>query len=664
MGVKMKRKVLFVFLLAVFGVLFFNYKVEAKSFEEFYNDYASMNFSQKVNALHNSQEIGNKFYYNTLDDNGKEVYAGFVPMMIGGAPFKAVFEGLSGDKAQAMADSSGKAWRAFNYDHPEYFWFNNAVHISVSGTTISATLTVTPGIESGYMSGETFNQGLLNEDLVHILARRAYLKQEADQLQNEYQKVRYLYTWLIQNNQYDIDFSSEFAHNLSGALIKSDFGKDGSLYEPVCEAYAEAFQMLANYCNIPVVTTIGQAYGSGSWENHAWSHVFMIDKWYFTDVTFGDPTGSHLDPSHVDYNYFLAAPSNKHVINDEAYLPSPLSNTAFDPNLLKDFHLETQENYVYNGNPIKGYEELYILANPDAALTISYFDSNNILLGEMPSAIGSYTVRARGALGSGFETLSINFNFNILAPEHNTVIYYDKDGNVLASILYNLGDEIPNYEAPHVNGYKFISWNYITEEYNVYAHPMYQKLVITFEDSEENSIDYDFTDVAALYASDLLNDIEKDPGCLIMGWEINGELLTEDSQITDDATLKPLVKKINYTIDGMTKKAENVFIGSVFKSEDIIGKIVVEEGIQVASFRLSEMQDGKQILTITFVATKTLDEEIVVAEIQILEVQTFNETLDWIKANYIWVLVGLGVLIALSIVVNVVERKRKKGKTK
>jgi hypothetical protein len=52
------------------------------------------------------------------------------------------------------------------------------------------------------------------------------------------------------------------------------------------------------------------------------------------------------------------------VINDEAYLPSPLSNTAFDPNLLNDFHLETQENYVYSGNPIKGYEELYILANP------------------------------------------------------------------------------------------------------------------------------------------------------------------------------------------------------------------------------------------------------------------------------------------------------------
>jgi len=664
MGVKMKRKVLFVFLLAVFGVLFFNYKVEAKSFEEFYNDYASMNFNQKVNVLHNSQETGNKFYYNTLDDNGKEVYAGFVPMMMGGYPFEAVFEGLSGDKAQAMADSSGKAWRAFNFDHPEYFWFNNAVNISVSGTVISATLTVTPGIEDGYMSGATFNQALLNEDLTHILARRAYLKQEADQLQNEYQKLRYLYTWLIQNNEYDTDFSSAFAHNPSGALIKSDFGKDGSLYEPVCEAYAEAFQMLANYCNIPVITTIGQAYGSGGWENHAWSHAFMIDKWYFTDVTFGDPTGSHLDPDYVDYDYFLAAPSNKHVINDEAYLPSPLSDTAFDPNLLNDFHLETQENYVYNGHPIKGYEELYILANPDAALTISYFDSNNILLGEIPSAIGSYTVRARGALGSGFEALSINFNFSILAPEHNTVIYYDKDGNVLASIPYNFGDAIPNYEAPHVSGYKFVSWNYITEEYNVYAHPIYQKLVITFEDSEGNSIDYDFTDVAALYESDLLNGVEKDPGYLIMGWEINGELLTEDSQITDDVTLKPLVKKINYSIDGMTKKGENVFVGSVFKSEDIIGKIVVEEGVQVTSFHLSEMQDEKQMLTITFVAIKTLDEEIIVAEIQILEVQTFNDALDWVKANYIWILVGLGVLIALSVVVNVAERKRKKGKTK
>lgn len=223
---------------------------------------------------------------------------------------------------------------------------------------------------------------------------------------------------------------------------------------------------------------------------------------------------------------------------------------------------------------------------------------------------------------------------------------------------------IPNYEAPHVSGYKFVSWNYITEEYNVYAHPIYQKLVITFEDSEGNSIDYDFTDVAALYESDLLNGVEKDPGYLIMGWEINGELLTEDSQITDDVTLKPLVKKINYSIDGMTKKGENVFVGSVFKSEDIMGKIVVEEGVKVTSFHLSEMQDGKQMLTIKFVATKTLDEETIVAEIQVLEVQTFNETLDWVKANYIWVLVGLGVLIVLSIVVNVVERKRKKGKTK
>ena len=205
----------------------------------------------------------------------------------------------------------------------------------------------------------------------------------------------------------------------------------------------------------------------------------------------------------------------------------------------------------------------------------------------------------------------------------------------------------------------------IIDRYNVYAHPMYQKIVITFEDLEGNSIDYDFTDVSALYESDLLNDIEKDPGYLIMGWEINGELLTEDSQITDDATLKPLIKKINYTIDGMTKKAENVFVGSVFKSEDIKGKIVVEEGVQVTTpFHLSEMQDGKQMLTITFVATKTLDKETIVAEIQILEVQTFNETLDWVKNNYIWVLVGLGVLIALSIVVNVVERKRKKGKTK
>lgn len=658
----MKRKLLFIFLFVVLGLLSFNYQVEAKSFEEFYNDYVGMNLNQKINALHNDHEIGNKHYYNTLNETGKEIYEGFVPMMTKGFPYEAVFEGLSSERAYAMADVAGDAWRAFNFDHPEYFWFNNAVNISVSGTVINATLKVTPGIEEGYMSGESFNQALLNEDLTHVLARRGYLKQEADLLQNDYQKLRYLYTWLIQNNEYDIDFSSAFAHNAGGALIKSDFGKDGSLYEPVCEAYAEAFQMLANYCNIPVITTIGQAHGSSGWENHAWSHAFMIDKWYFTDVTFGDPTGSHLSPDYVDYDYFLATPSSEHVIQDEAYLPSPVSNVAFNPDLLNDFRLVTQENYVYNGNPIKGYEELYILANPNAELAITYFDSSNMLLGEVPSAIGTYTVRVRGALGSGFETLSINFNYSILAPEHNTVTYYDKDGNVLTSIPYNFGEEIPNYNAPHVSGYKFVSWNYITEEYNVYAHPVYQELAITFEDLEGNAITYDFTNVDALYAANLLNGIDKDPGYLIMGWEINGELLTEDSQITDDVTLKPLVKKINYSIDGMTKKEENVFVGSVFKAEDISDKIIVEEGIQVTYIHLSEMQEGKQMLTITFVSTKTFDEETIVAEIQILEVQTFNEVIEWIKANYIWILIGFGALIVLSIATNLA--KKKKGKKK
>jgi hypothetical protein len=46
-------------------------------------------------------------------------------------------------------------------------------------------------------------------------------------------------------------------------------------------------------------------------------------------------------------------------------------------------------------------------------------------------------------------------------------------------------------------------------------------------------------------STDLLNTIpEKEPGYLIMGWEVNGELLTDDSQITDDVTLKPLVQKL------------------------------------------------------------------------------------------------------------------------
>jgi hypothetical protein len=661
----MKRKLLFVFLFTIFGLLFINYKVEAKTFGDFYNDYASMNYNQKIYALHTTQEQGNNFYYDTLDENGKEIYDAFLPAIRAGYPFQVVIEDRPEAELQALFDVAFDAWEAFNLDHPEYFWLSNGAHKGRSylGTTLVG-VNVRPLVEDGYLiggEGGNFNQTLVNEDANHILARRAYLKQEIDLLQNDYRKLRYLYTWLIQNNEYDTDFTSEFAHTPSGALIKSDFGKDGSLYEPVCEAYAEAFQMLANYANLPVITSVGQGYGSSGWEAHAWSHAFLAGKWYFTDVTWGDPTGSHLGEDYVDYDYFLAAPSSEHVIDDEAYLPVPLSNVAFDEGLLNEFHLVTEENYIYSGNPIRGYEELYILDNPTAELLITYFDSDNHLLSEIPSAIGSYTVRARGALGSGYETVTINFSFNILAPTHNTVIYYDKDDNILISIPYNIDSQIPPYEAPFVSGYKFLNWDYLPIEYTVHARPVYKKLEVKFEDGSGNPLEYEFTSVDDLYSTTLLNTIPKEPGYLIMGWEVNGELLTDDSQITDDVTLKPLVQKVVYSIQGMNKKSENVWVGSVFKSDNVIEKIDVDEGVRVTYVELSEIQDGKQTLTMTFQATNSLDEETIVATIEILEVRTFNDILDWVKANYIWVLVGFGGLIVLSIAISLIG-KRKKGK--
>ena len=100
----MKRKLLFVFLFTIFGLLFINYKVEAKTFGDFYNDYASMNYNQKIYALHTTQEQGNNFYYDTLDENGKEIYDAFLPAIRAGYPFQVVIEDRPEAELQALFD--------------------------------------------------------------------------------------------------------------------------------------------------------------------------------------------------------------------------------------------------------------------------------------------------------------------------------------------------------------------------------------------------------------------------------------------------------------------------------------------------------------------------------------------------------------------------------
>lgn len=94
----------------------------------------------------------------------------------------------------------------------------------------------------------------------------------------DYQKIKYVYDYLILNCEYDIR-------------------KDGAYYNLItgkscCNGYAEAFLAIMEEMGIPCKYTVNS--------DHAWNTVYLNGAWYNIDTTWGDAGGDN-----ISYEYFL-----------------------------------------------------------------------------------------------------------------------------------------------------------------------------------------------------------------------------------------------------------------------------------------------------------------------------------------------------------------------
>ena len=102
---------------------------------------------------------------------------------------------------------------------------------------------------------------------------------EAKTKANDYEKIKYVHDYLVDNISYDESLEASNTHNMYGALVNKTC---------VCDGYANAFQYLMlelgiNSMNIPGYTTAGET------EYHQWNAVELDGKWYMIDVTWDDP---------------------------------------------------------------------------------------------------------------------------------------------------------------------------------------------------------------------------------------------------------------------------------------------------------------------------------------------------------------------------------------
>jgi len=121
---------------------------------------------------------------------------------------------------------------------------------------------------------------------------------------SDYEKLNYIYNYLIDNIQYISDETSRYT--LVGSLIVGD---------AVCQGYAMAFKFLCDQVGINCVVISSQEM------DHAWNIVFVEDQWYIVDVTWADTS---------EDNYFLIGYDALQYYDIDFFLPVPtISETDF-----------------------------------------------------------------------------------------------------------------------------------------------------------------------------------------------------------------------------------------------------------------------------------------------------------------------------------------------
>ncbi len=311
----------------------------------------STNNEQAINVVkpiisqeQQTKNISENYYYSQLDNNGKIIYEGLYTnkenLKTGnhkidfGTKFNELLNQPEGEKK--LSTSFQSAWDAFAYDNADVFYINvEKVLLITEAKTSWGKTTYNVAIGAGDQTYLT--DTLKNKEEVDIAEK--YIENISNKLvtalqsYNNYDKIKYLHNWIIDNMEYDTTLEKEDTRNIYGAL------KNRTI---VCEGYAKLFKYILDKMQIQCVIVSGEATNStGETELHAWNCVLLDGKWYAIDVTWDDPLiedGGKLNNENR-YKYFLKGANEfykdhkengKFVENSIEFQFPTLSQTEYD----------------------------------------------------------------------------------------------------------------------------------------------------------------------------------------------------------------------------------------------------------------------------------------------------------------------------------------------
>lgn len=137
---------------------------------------------------------------------------------------------------------------------------------------------------------------------------------------DEYDTVKYLYDYLINNTEYDKDAPNN--QNIRSVFLQG---------RSVCQGYAKAMQYMLQTVGIQAMVVTGFTNG----ERHAWNLVRVNGAYYYIDPTWGDASysyngesGDNAGTPPINYDYFLVTTdelTRTHSIEKVVALPDCVS---------------------------------------------------------------------------------------------------------------------------------------------------------------------------------------------------------------------------------------------------------------------------------------------------------------------------------------------------
>ncbi|MCR5649982.1 MAG: hypothetical protein K6F86_02235 [Lachnospiraceae bacterium] len=238
-----------------------------------------------------------KYAYGQLGDHERKVYVEI---------YRAIQGRIPEVKLSSLdVDEIDTCFNCVMIDNPDFFYTDG---YKMTRTLVNGELESISFSPRYTMTGKEI---LEKEDYIDSYVNK-FITGMPD-LPNEYSKAKYIFDYLVENTEYDIE--TENNQNICSVFVDN---------KSVCQGYAMAAKYLADELGIFCTIVYGEAGG----ENHAWNLMRLDGTYCHVDITWGDTSYKNssegTDTAMTDYVYMGASDdliAENHIVDTVVRIP-------------------------------------------------------------------------------------------------------------------------------------------------------------------------------------------------------------------------------------------------------------------------------------------------------------------------------------------------------